>query len=196
MQGDESAITGDAAALIELLEAECLKLRPRLSARIPRSLRSLLDADDVLQQSCVDVLCSVDGARPTDGRFFSAWFCTIVNRNLIDAVRALRTRKRGGDHRLIPVADFEQSLSALFSQLFARSLTASRQVIAAEALARLQQALRRLPEHYRLVVQHYDLEEEPIERVAQRLGRSIGAVFMIRSRAHQMLAAMLGSSSG
>ena len=134
-------------------------------------------------------------ARLADERAFLAWFRTIVNRNLIDALRALRARKRGGERRPVSVANLQQSLSALLCRIIASDPTASRQIAAAESLAKLREAVGRLPEHYRLVVQHYDLEDEPIENVAQSLGRSIGAVFMIRSRAHDLLAAMLGSSA-
>jgi RNA polymerase sigma factor (sigma-70 family) len=154
-----------------------------------------LDADDVLQQSCFDAFRSIGDARLADERSFSSWFRTIANRNLIDAVRALRTKKRGGDRRSLIIADPQQSLSALLGRLVATGLTASRQVADAEMLARLREAVGRLPDHYRLVVQHYDLGEEPIESVAQRLARSTGAVLMIRMRAHQMLATMLGAAT-
>ena len=65
----------------------------------------------------------------------------------------------------------------------------------AESFDRLREAIAKLPEHYRTVVEQYDLQQRTIEQVATLLGKTVGATFMIRSRAHRRLAEMLGSSA-
>ena len=185
----------DEALLARLMEAGCERLRWRLTKRIPRSLRSLFDIDDVLQQSCVDAFRAISNVHLEDQRAFSAWFETIARRNLIDTVRSLRSLKRGGTRQALTVHNLTKSLSDLLGQLFAHSVTASRQAMTSESIGRLRLAIAKLPEHYRAVVEQYDLQQQTIEQVAQTLGKTVGATFMIRSRAHRLLAEMLGSSA-
>jgi len=45
------------------------------------------------------------------------------------------------------------------------------------------------------VVRLYDLEELPAAEIAQRMGRSAGAIHMLKARAHDRLVDILGSSS-
>lgn len=159
-------------------------------------MRSVIDADDLLQQACVDAFRSFGTVEFENQAAFVGWFATIARRELVDTIRAFRAEKRGGDRRQIRLLNPQQSLSELFLRLHSTSLTASRQAVASESLGRLRRAVASLPEHYRLVVELYDLQQLTIEEVSKRLGRSIGAVFMLRNRAHRMLARMLESSVG
>ena len=184
----------DDAFLANLLEAECDRLRWQLTNRIPRTLRSVLDVDDVLQQSCIDAFRAINDVHFEEKQAFSVWFETIARRNLIDIVRSLKAVKRGGARRPLAAQDLALSLTDLLSQLFAHSVTASRHAMASESLERLQGAIAKLPEHYRAVVEQYDLQQHTIEQVAQSLKKTVGATFMIRSRAHRLLAEMLRST--
>jgi len=187
-------IKSDEALLLRLLEAECERLRSPLSRRIPATLRSTFDMDDVLQESCIDVFRTIVNTHFENEQAFSSWFETIVRRNLIDVIRALKSLKRGGARQAITAYDLSRSLSDLLSQLFTHSVTASQQAMASEMLQQLKKAIEQLPEHYRAVVEQYDLQQQAIEQVAQAQAKTVGATFMIRSRAHRMLADMLGST--
>ena len=188
------ADSGDEAALVRLLERCAQQQRDETRQRIPAEFRSLLSAEDVLQQTCVDVLQSFASTNLDNDDAFTAWFRQIARRNIIDAVRALRSQKRGGQARRIELTNPEQSLVDLVGALLVTSVTASRQHLQQEAFQNLQSAVEQLPRHYRQVVKRYDLEQCSIETVAAELQRSVGAVFMIRSRAHRILADLLGSS--
>ena len=183
------------ALFSDLLEAECHRLRRRLMTRIPRSQRSVLHVDDVPQQSCIDAFRTIGQVQLVDRTAFSAWFETIARRNLIDAIRSLTSLKRGGERERLAILDVSQSLTSLLGQLFSHSVTASRQAMTGESLERLREAISRLPEHYRAVVEQYDLQQQNIEEIASSLGKSVGATFMMRSRAHRMLAKMLDSAA-
>jgi len=52
-----------------------------------------------------------------------------------------------------------------------------------------------LPPDYEKVVRLYDLQCKSAVEVAAELGRSEGAVYMLRARAHERLKQELGSSS-
>ena len=196
-RGDQTTRIGDynESEFANLLRAECDGLKRRISRRIPWSMRSLIDADDVLQHACVDAFHAFGTVRFENRAALSGWFATIARRALIDTIRALRAEKRGGRWRPVRYLDPNQSLSDLFLRLHQTSITPSRQAVARECLERLEKAVVELPDHYRLVVELYDLQQQTIEEVACRLGRSIGAAFMLRNRAHRMLASMLESSA-
>ena len=53
-----------------------------------------------------------------------------------------------------------------------------------------------LPEDYGRVVRLYDLQGLPIADVSRQLGRSSGAVHMLRARAHDQLRVLLGPETG
>jgi RNA polymerase sigma-70 factor (ECF subfamily) len=51
----------------------------------------------------------------------------------------------------------------------------------------LRWAILQLPERYRLVVMQCDLDEKPVQEVAESLGLTVGGVRTRRLRAHRML---------
>ncbi len=57
----------------------------------------------------------------------------------------------------------------------------------AEQAQLLRWAVEQLPEHYRCVVMLCDLDERPLEEVAESLGLTVGGVRTRRLRAHRML---------
>ncbi|HEY3242379.1 MAG TPA: sigma-70 family RNA polymerase sigma factor, partial [Phycisphaerae bacterium] len=56
-------------------------------------------------------------------------------------------------------------------------------------------AIGKLPADYAKVVRMYDLEGRSVAEVAAAVGRSEGAVYMLRSRAHDRLRELLASAS-
>jgi RNA polymerase sigma-70 factor, ECF subfamily len=79
--------------------------------------------------------------------------------------------------------------------LGATSLTPSRVVAKEEAGTFLEAALKGLPPDYEKVVRLYDLEGRSIAEVAAALGRSEGATWMVRARAHDRLRESMGGES-
>jgi RNA polymerase sigma factor (sigma-70 family) len=73
--------------------------------------------------------------------------------------------------------------------------TPSRQAARREAVEILERTLAKLPTDYAKVVRLYDLECRPIAEVARELGRSEGAVYMLRARAHEWLRETMGTES-
>jgi DNA-directed RNA polymerase specialized sigma24 family protein len=64
-----------------------------------------------------------------------------------------------------------------------------------ERLLPLQEAIKALPDIYAKVVRMYDLEGRAVAEVASSLGRSEGAVYMLRARAHERLHEIMGRTS-
>lgn len=184
---------GDSDALGRLLQGECESARRFLTRKIPREHRSLLEADDILQQTCIDAFANFQKAGLQDTDALRRWFRTIANRHLISAIRSLKTLRRGGNRKPI-LQSGRSSLGVLLSHLQVFSATASRVAMNSESLNQLKDAIAKLPEHYREVIERYELGDESIDAVAKHLKRTVGAVFMIRTRAIQLLGQMLESN--
>ncbi|MCI0675089.1 MAG: sigma-70 family RNA polymerase sigma factor [Phycisphaerales bacterium] len=187
----KNAIAGDGEALVDLLARHGPYVRRSLHGSIAERWQSMISLDDVMQEAYTDVFISIGGFVPRGEESFSAWLMALAKRNLIDAVRALEAEKRGGDCRRLAPRNRDDSFTALYERVCVTSSTPSRRAAGAEAQASLKQAVEGLPPVYRRVVEMYDLSEMPIQEVAAELRRSVGAVFMLRARAHRSLAECL-----
>jgi len=189
------ASRGEKDALVELLRTHGPAVHRRIAGRIPRRWRSLVSADDVMQQTYADAFLAMDRL-PTDVvDSFVAWLTSLADYNLIDALRMLEADKRGKGCRRIENDSGRESFVELYELLDSGRTTPSRHVARDEACAALERAIQQLPETYRRVVRMYDIECTSVEDVALAMQRSPGAVYMIRTRAHRLLHEMMGSVS-
>ncbi len=190
----ERARTGDREAISTLLAKHGVVVRQRIEHDISSRWRSVLSVDDVLQQTYAEAFVSIGQLKATTAVSFIAWLTSLAKRNLIDAVRMLDAQKRGGDRQKIE-PNSQASYAALLDLVSATLATPSRVVAGKEATDALSKAIAKLPEAYRVVIQQYDLEGQSIEDVAEKLGKSLGATYMLRGRAHRMLAGVMGAQS-
>lgn len=187
---------GDREALGFLLERHGPAVRKGLAGRIPKRWQSVLSEDDVMQQTYADVARTIAQFESHGERSFAAWLARLAECNLLDALRTLKAKKRGGDRRQIePRAGGDDSVIALHELIGATSSTPSRHAAQKEAVGALEQALDQLPAIYRQVVVMYDLQGRSVEEVAGELKRSLGAVYMLRARAHDQLRGLVGTAS-
>ena len=89
----------------------------------------------------------------------------------------------------------DDSYITLLEVLGRTSTTPSRHAARREIADIVRSALDKLPADYARAVRLYDLEGRSSEEVAATLGRSVGAVHMLRARAHDRLCELLGSES-
>ncbi len=188
---------GDRGALVALLEALAPPIRARIEAGIAPAMRASLEADDVMQVTYMEAVSRIDQFRTGGAPGFRAWLGRMAENNLVDAVRALDAAKRPSPRRKVTRAGgADESAIALIEQLSASGGgTPSRVAARGEAVRFLEQALAGLPGDYQKVVQMYDLEGRPIGQVAAELGRSEGAVYMLRARAHDRLREAMGPAA-
>lgn len=198
MGSSEQDLGGDAGErpdLARLLVEHGPAIMRRVGGKIPRRWQAVLSAEDVLQQTSTDAFLHFDGFVPQTKDSFAAWLGKIAERNLVSALRMLEAEKRGGKQQRVEPRSEEDSFFALHEQIEALQSTPSRHAARADTHAALAYAVRQLPDAYRRVVQMFDLDGKPIEEVAEALGRSPGAIYMIRARAHQWLGDLLGSAT-
>lgn len=191
----DRAIRGDDAALTELLAQNGAQVRRSLAGKIPRRWQAVLSIEDVMQETYIDALLDVAHFEPRGAGSFAAWLTTLARRNLLDALRMLEAEKRGKRRRVAQPRLGDESVGALYAQIVCSNGTPSREAARNEAGSCLLRAIAQLPDKYRTVIEMYDLEQRPVNDVARALGRSPGAVFMLRSRAHRQLSTLMGAAS-
>ncbi|MCG3126071.1 MAG: ECF RNA polymerase sigma factor SigD [Phycisphaerae bacterium] len=186
------AVAGEKDALSELLES----FGPDVEAAlvIGPLWRGMLDAADVMQVTYLEAFGQIGRFDPSRPEAFPSWLRRIAENNLRDAIRGLEARKNPSPRMQLDAYGGDASL-ALFDLLTAGVGTPSQAARGNEASERLRRALQCLPADYARVIQLYDLEERSVEEVAAALGRSTGAIFMLRMRGLERLRALLGSPS-
>ena len=185
---------GDYDAMATLLQKYGPQVRRRITGRIADRFRSAFDEDDVMQVTYLEAFLRTDGFAPKGIGGFVAWLTRIAENNLRDAVKELQRAKRPPRERRVTAVS-DDSYVSLLETLGNTTTTASRHAQEHEAKSILESCLRQLPPDYRKVVQLQELEGRPAAEVAETMGRTVGAIYMLRARAHARLLELLPSAS-
>lgn len=191
----QRARAGDQGALAALLEELSPELRRRVGAKMVSPWKSLVDEDDILQVTFIEACTRLDRFTSGGVSGFLAWLTRLAENNRIDAVRALEGAKRPGPSKQVRARGAEDSAVAFIELIGATSNTPSRSVARGEAGRLLDRALSTLPGEYERVIRLYDLKGLSAAEVAGEMGRSEGAIYMLRARAHERLKDALGPGS-
>lgn len=189
------AVAGDEDALTDLLRRAGPIVRERVKHRIGAQWRSAVDEDDVMQVTYLEAFLLINQFQWRGEGSFVAWLSHVAENNLRDAVRGLQAQKRPDPRRRVQPKGSSDSFVALVEMLGSTDSTPSRHAARGELGSFLEAALGSLPPDYERVVRLYDLEGHSATEVADLLGRSTGAIYMLRARAHERLKESLGSES-
>lgn len=180
------AAQGDPLAVQKLIMLHHPRLAALASQRIPRRLRSKIDADDLLQQVYADALQRIGDFEDRGKDAFFAWLVRILESKLIDAERYYHAHVRNVAREAPPI-----ERSSLFIALAGRvaldRVTPSRVVARREAEGLLHAALAGLSEDHRRVLELRFLEGRPLAEVAAEMKRSPSAAQMLCARAIERL---------
>ncbi len=210
---------GDPDALQRLIVHYHPILRNVVLRATDEPLRTLIEPDDVLQLAYIAVFKTLaspaDNPNPerergaeqpsrdrqgaTDpphfdnpGHFYK-WLEQITLNQLRDVHRALRRQKRDVARRISPPADTTASYPDLIQRLAAGDTTPSRHIAKDEAIAAVLSCLARLKDDQREVVRLRFLEDLPVARIAQRLGKTDTAVYTLCHRGLKSLRELMVS---
>ena len=178
------------------LLARAATLRSYVAAKIPRSLSTLLTVDDVLQETWVAAFRHIRSFVPNGPGSMDRWLTMIANRKLIDGLRRAQTWNRQGTR--LPVVRAPEQTASMFSRLAlvaAPLRTPSGEVSMREAADAVQIALGGLREDQRSVIRMRYLDGMSLKQIADRLGRSSGAVSALLFRGLRDLRTRLGQAS-
>jgi RNA polymerase sigma-70 factor (ECF subfamily) len=192
----ESARSGDETALERLLLMHHARLCGDMAARLPAAAQSIVSVDDVVQEAYVVVFQEIAAFRPQGPGSFYGWIATIAGRKLLDALKAQRTLKRGGNvKRLNPQDPSSASAIEWLEVLATYERTPSRSMAGREAIEAIQSAIGLLNPDYREALRLRYVEGLPVAEAAERMKRSPGALCLLCHRGLRQLEETLGSRS-
>lgn len=158
----------------------------RLLARLEIDTRfqGKVSAGDAVQQTMIEAWRCWEQFRGTTEAERLAWLRSILAHQLAHMARHfLGTQKRNAGRERSIENSLNHSNTRLGDILPARDATPSHLAATREQQVRLAEILERLPDDYREVIVLRNLEDLPHAEVAERMGRSEGAIRMLWVRA-------------
>jgi RNA polymerase sigma-70 factor (ECF subfamily) len=192
-----AAMAGDAIALERLLCTHLPALERYVEPRIPAEIRRQLGTEDILQEILARAFRDINRFEYRSDTGFLAWLKVIADHRLADAIKRLRRKKRGGDHKQLSKANIARlSTSATLIDLLCQDThlpddSAARR----EAEQAIQIALAGLADDQRDAITAHLLQGKPITAVAREMGRTEDAVRGLIHRGKKNLLEAMGRSS-
>jgi len=193
----QRAMTGDRAAIGELLYLSADELTRHIKTRMPPSIKNVVDPDDIVQETFSAAYRDIDKFTPRGPNSFLAWLRTIAEHRIQDAAKGLNRKKRGGDRQRIEgVRQYAtDSVMNLFDLLVTDESTPLRRASRRESLRCMQVALAELPDQYQEVVRLQYMEDMSHQDIAEAMGRTPAAVHGLIKRGKRSLKELLGEAS-
>jgi len=180
---------GDESALAEFVEANRPALMAFLHSRIGSHLAKKTEAEDILQDACLEAVRSLDKA-PLETWDPLHWLFQICERKIIDAHRRHFSSQKRDASREASIPDGSQA-AGLGNLLAASMTTPSAAFSRDQRQLRMLAALDTLPEEQREALRLRYLVGLPSKEIAQKLGKTDGAVRVMLSRSLAKLQEML-----
>jgi len=184
----QAAIGGDATALKLLLLGTQDRLVACVSRRIPADLRTSVDAEDVIQETHIEVFRRIELFVPAGRDSFFRWMATIAMNRLRTAIRRHRAVKRGGGRTCEGSnRHLEGSTLDLLDMLAGPGRSPSRCFTRDEAVRIVQSEIAELPPQYRQAIWLVHIEGETARTAAVNMGRTERAVHGLCARGLKLL---------
>ena len=183
------AASGDDVAQKQLLMRHQESLTKYIRGKIPDALKSKLSADDVMQQTLLQVLRSIAHFSPRHELSFYAWMRRIADNVLIDRIRRYSKERQAPSSTTIHGRTLTDRSHAanLVDLLSDGGHTASRSAIRHEAIIAAQEALNRLPDDYRQAIELRVFLGKSLKASAAIMQRSPRAVQGLVDRAKKKM---------
>ena len=156
-----------------------LQIRPQLRAKI--------DLSGVVQQTLLEACQTVRTDQHPDSEHLAAWLRKILAHNLADEIRKLSAAKRDVSRERSLEAALGQSSIRLHGWLAADQSSPSRNAMRQEEAWQVAAALAQLPAAQRDALLLRYFQDQPLDQIAQQLGRSRVAVAGLLKRGLQQL---------
>ncbi len=184
------AASRDKQALEQLLVRHLPHLTGWLRLRMGALLRARETPEDLVQSVAREALGELSTFEWRGEGAFRHWLYTRAQHKLQDRIRYLGAKMRDA-RREAPTPEDSQALLNCYASL----CTPSREMASAEALRRIESAFDELPEDYREAITQYRICGLDYEEIAERMGRSEGAVRNLVYRGLSRLAVRLGAAN-
>ena len=191
---------GSVESLGRLLQTYQNYLKLLAQTQLDQKVRGRVSPSDVVQETMLEAHCGFAKFRgDSDGEFF-VWLRKILVNNLAQAVeRHVLAAKRDVRREVARVrmnASLDRSAMRLEAMLADHRPSPESDVSLQEDLVRLANAMTELSADHRDVIVMRHLEGIPFAKIAERMGRTSGAVRMIWLRAIEQLRQILRREEG
>jgi len=171
------------------------ELRDYVAKSIPARLRSMISADDILQEVWILAYRALPRFEPRGPHTLDHWLRAIANTRLTEVLRNARRGRRGGDRPVTPEARARlTTFSDLLGRVYSPDKTPSRIAHANEAQHAVLIGIQRLQGARRRAIELYYIKGLSQKEVADQLGRSPAAVNSLLVQARRQLCAFLGDA--
>jgi len=185
---------GDESAREELF-AKCRSYVAVVArAHVEGRLRKKVDASDLVQQTLLEAHRGLKDFRGGTQEEWLAWLKGILTHNATDFVRRYCGTEKRQIQREVPLHDARSDHSGrLRNDPSDPGESPSQLILRHERELEVAEAIEQLPEDYRDVIMLRNLQRLPFNDVADRMGRSRGAVQMLWLRALRQLETILST---
>lgn len=186
----------DVAALAEYLVVVRKPLLAFIERQLGTALRRKVEVDDLFQEVSVEAVRALADAEFSHREPFS-WLCQIAEHRIVDAHRYyFGAQKRDADREVPLGSPGGDSRHAAIVDLLVVSMTTPTQALSRKGReARLFEALATLGDEQREALRLRYIENLPSKEIAERLGKSDGAVRVMLTRSLDRLQRILGSEN-
>ena len=190
-----AAQEGDLRAREQLFSRYLPRVRVMVALRMRKSLRQILDLDDLVQDCLLRVLKDLDRFEDQAEQSFYNWVAKCVEREVIDCSRRHQAKKRGAG-RVRRFSDYDTTV--LICAIFKPAPTPTQVVRSNELAERIVDALIAVPKHDRELIGLRQFCGMSYQEIAQELGlKEEATARKAVSRARRKLAEMVfGKSEG
>ena len=183
----------DSTALVEFLEHRRPQLMAYLERNLGAALRTKIDADDLYQEVSIECLRSLSEVDLADHDPFT-WLCQVAQRRIIDAHRKFfATQKRAAQREVSLGSGSDTSQAGLINLIAASITTPSQAFSRGQREFRLLEAIDTLGDEARQAIQLRYAQGLATKDIAERLGKSDGAIRVLLTRTLKKLQDLLGS---
>jgi len=184
---------GDAEALGQFIVERQPQLMAYINRQLGAALRSKVEPEDILQDASAEAVRSL-AAMDLSQRDPFGWLCQISQRKIIDTHRRLFGAKKRSAAREVPIdaRTADDSRGGMINMLVASMTTASKAFSRNQREMKLMTALEQLPEDQREALRLRYVEGLQSKEIAERIGKSDGAVRVMLSRSLSKLQEILG----
>lgn len=182
----------DGRVMQMLLLSERARVLTYVERHLPNRLSSLIDSQDVLQDTYFEAFCRITQFVPSDNTSVYRWLVTIARNRIAILIRSEQALKRGGSANR---ADPGGSIVAMLAELAVYHRTPSKSTAAHELMVAVEQSLNRLPDDLRTAVRYRYVEGLSPAEIAARMGRTVRAVHQLCYRGIQQVRLDLRSAS-
>ena len=191
MQDDSSILAlaasqGDAPSIASLYERHLPAFRAYIRLRMGSVLRRKVSESDIVQSVFQDVVSDLGVFQWKGEAAFKHFLYEKGRRKIIDHVRHFQAKRRDVDREVV-----KQDGMPSVADCHDRLGTASQLAMGKEKVNELEHAFDAIPEDYAEVIVNIRLLGLSAEEAAERMGRSVGAVNVLLSRALVRLSTVL-----